>query len=60
LFELYSIVVHKAERKNVPCQIILVDNDLPNSFSTGELSNIIAHYSSVGEDGLPLGLIDDL
>ncbi|MGQ7194581.1 hypothetical protein ACUOA9_14120, partial [Escherichia sp. HC-TM1] len=46
--------------KNVPCQIILVDNDLPNSFSTGELSNIIAHYSSVGEDGLPLGLIDDL
>lgn len=52
--------VQKAVKKDIPCQIILVDNDLPNSFSTNELSNIVAHYSSIGEDDLPLGLIDDL
>ncbi|EIV5418955.1 AAA family ATPase [Klebsiella aerogenes] len=60
IYEQLLNTVQKAERKNVPCQIILVDNDLPNSFSTGDLSRIVAHYSSVGEDGLPLGLIDDL
>ncbi|MEP8658148.1 AAA family ATPase [Enterobacter asburiae] len=60
IYEQLLNTVQKAERKNVPCQIILVDNDLPNSFSTSDLSSIVAHYSSIGEDGLPLGLIDDL
>lgn len=60
IYEQLLNTVQKAERKNIPCQIILVDNDLPNSFSTSDLSSIVAHYSSIGEGGLPLGLIDDL
>lgn len=52
--------VKKAQEKNFPCQIILVDNDLPNYFSDNEHLHIVAHYSSIGEDGLPLGLIDDI
>lgn len=52
--------INKADVEKAPCQIILVDNDLPKSFPVNELSHIVAHYSSIGEDGLPLGLIDDL
>ncbi|MCE0845170.1 exonuclease SbcC [Buttiauxella sp. A2-C1_F] len=60
IYEQLLETVLRAKNKNAPCQIILVDNDLPESFRHRELSSIVAHYSSIGEDGLPLGLIDDL
>ncbi|KAB8310891.1 exonuclease SbcC [Rouxiella chamberiensis] len=60
IYEQLLSTVHRAEEKNIPCQIILVDNDLPESFTNRDSSHIVAHYSSIGEDNLPLGLIDDL
>ena len=50
----------RAEKKEVPCQIILVDNDVPETFVNRYKAFIVAHYSSTGDDGLSVGLIDDI
>jgi len=60
MYEYLLSVANRAEEKEVPCQIILVDNDVPETFVNRYKTYIVAHYSSTGEGGLPLGLIDDI
>lgn len=55
MFELAS----RADKKGINCQIILVDNDMPEFFLSNYKPYIVAHYSSTGENNLPKGLIDD-
>lgn len=59
IYEYILGVANRAERKGVPCQVILVDNDVPDSFVDRYKAYIVAHYSSSGENGLSVGLIDD-
>lgn len=59
IYEYMFDLAERAERKAVNCQIILVDNDMPESFVSNYRPYIVAHYSSNGENGLPKGLIDD-
>ncbi|MBD8482360.1 AAA family ATPase [Pseudomonas coleopterorum] len=60
MYEYLLSVANRAESKAVPCQIILVDNDVPETFVNRYKTYIVAHYSSTGENGLPVGLIDDI
>ncbi|NVZ38958.1 exonuclease SbcC [Pseudomonas sp. 21615526] len=60
IYEYLLSVANKAEEKEVPCQIILVDNDVPDTFVNRYKAYIVAHYSSTGENGLAVGLIDDI
>lgn len=60
IYEYLLGVANRAEENEVPCQIILVDNDVPETFVNRYKTFIVAHYSSTGENGLPLGLIDDM
>jgi hypothetical protein len=60
MYEYLLLVANRAEAKEVPCQIILVDNDVPDTFVNRFKTYIVAHYSSTGENGLPVGLIDDI
>lgn len=60
MYEYLLSVANRAEAKDVPCQIILVDNDVPDTFVNRYKTYIVAHYSSTGENGLPVGLIDDI
>ncbi|EBO6090763.1 exonuclease SbcC [Salmonella enterica] len=49
-----------AQQKSTPCQIIVVDNDVPEKLA-GRLKAItVAQFSSTGENNLPPGLIDDI
>ncbi len=41
------------------CQIILVDNDVPPEIQLDYGGFVVAHFSSEGRNGLPVGLIDD-
>ncbi|MDU9397346.1 AAA family ATPase [Pseudomonas sp. zfem003] len=59
MYEYMFQLAGRAEEKGVQCQIILVDNDVPDSFVEEFKPYIVAHYSSTGENGLPKGLIDD-
>ena len=52
-------LAEKFEEKKRVCQFILVDNDVPSHIVEENSGFIIAHYSSDGYDGLPVGLIDD-
>lgn len=52
-------LANNAEQNGKRCQIILVDNDVPDSFVERYKDYIVAHYSSIGEHGLKHGLIDD-
>ncbi|EFB5242048.1 exonuclease SbcC, partial [Escherichia coli] len=53
-------ITNYAQKKRSPCQIIVVDNDVPDKLS-GRLKSItVAHYSASKENGLPVGLIDDV
>ncbi|WP_440468700.1 exonuclease SbcC [Pseudomonas sp. YH-1] len=60
IYEAFLAVANRAEKEEAPCQIILVDNDVPESFIKMYKPYIVAHYSTTGENGLPLGLIDDI
>ena len=60
IYEYLLGVANRAEEKDVPCQIILVDNDVPDTFVNRYKAYIVAHYSSTGENGLDVGLIDDI
>ena len=59
MYEYMFDLTERAGKKGVNCQIILVDNDVPEFFVSSYKPYIVAHYSSTGEDGLPKGLIDD-
>lgn len=52
-------IANTAKVKGEHCQVILVDNDVPDSFLEEYKNYIVAHYSSIGESGLQYGLIDD-
>jgi predicted nucleic acid-binding Zn-ribbon protein len=52
-------LAESAEHLNIPCQILLVDNDVPIDIQRDYSGFIVAHFSSRGENGLPFGLIDD-
>lgn len=60
IYEHMLALANKAEEKQVPCQIIIVDNDVPDTFINRFKTFIVAHYSSSGEGGLAKGLIDDI
>lgn len=60
IYEYLLGVANRAEEKEVPCQIILVDNDVPDTFVNRYKAFIVAHYSATGENGLDVGLIDDI
>lgn len=60
IYEYILGVATRAEEKSVPCQVILVDNDVPDTFVNRYKAYVVAHYSSTGDNGLALGLIDDL
>lgn len=59
MYECLLNVANIAEAKKERCQIIVVDNDVPDAFVNRFRAYIVAHYSSTGEDDLPIGLIDD-
>ena len=59
MYEYMFELADRADKKDVSCQIILVDNDVPDFFVSNYKPYIVAHYSSTGENGLPKGLIDD-
>lgn len=60
IYEQLLTTAMRAEDSSERCQIILVDNDIPDTFIDRLKTYIVAHYSSTGENNLPLGLIDDL
>lgn len=60
IYEHILAVANRAELKEVPCQIILVDNDVPETFVNRYKAYIVAHYSVTGDNGLSRGLIDDM
>lgn len=59
MYEYMINLVDRAALLQVPCQIILVDNDVPVSIQQKYAGFVTAHFSSEGANGLPFGLIDD-
>ena len=59
IYEKILDTVDKTENNDSKCQVILVDNDVPEAFVERYKCYIVAHYSSKGVDGLKTGLIDD-
>lgn len=59
IYEFLIGIAEAAEDELKICQIILVDNDVPQNVQEKYGGFIVAHYSSSGESGLPVGLIDD-
>lgn len=49
----------KFEEKGRLCQFILVDNDVPPHIIKEYAGFVVAHFSSDGQNNLPVGLIDD-
>lgn len=59
---IYEYLINMAtayEEESKTCQIILVDNDVPPEVQREYSGFVVAHYSSSGKDGVPVGLIDD-
>ena len=59
MYEYMINLVDRAASQGLPCQIILVDNDVPVAIQEKYAGFVTAHFSSEGENGLPFGLIDD-
>ena len=59
MYEYMFVLAAAAEKNGEICQIILVDNDLPPDIQAKYDTSVVAHFSKVGLDGLPRGLIDD-
>lgn len=59
MYEYMFELAARAEKKDINCQMILVDNDVPEFLVSNYKPYIVAHYSSTGENELPKGLIDD-
>jgi hypothetical protein len=60
MYEAIIDLAQVAKEKERVCQMILVDNDVPDQFIERYRGFIVAHYSSTGADGLQKGLIDDI
>ncbi|MGQ4547518.1 hypothetical protein ACUIA5_15245 [Vibrio cholerae] len=59
IYEYLIKLSEKFENKGRTCQIILVDNDVPDHIVENLSEFIVAHYSSEKLNGLPVGFIDD-
>jgi len=59
IYEHLIKVAEKSEERGRACQIILVDNDVPPNIQEDYKGFVVAHYSTDGAMGLPIGLIDD-
>lgn len=59
IYEYLLDLAESFENAGKRCQIILVDNDIPPQISSAHKGFEVAHYSTEGLDGLPIGLIDD-
>jgi hypothetical protein len=59
IYESILATANRADELGVPCQVILVDNDVPDSFVSRFRAYIVANFSSTQNNGLPSGLIDD-
>ena len=56
----YFVELEKTfEMKERSFQAILVDNDIPAEIAESLRPFVAVHYSSIGENGLPVGFIDD-
>ena len=53
-------LVNDADLKDLNCQIILVDNDVPESLLDHYEESIVAQYSGLNANGNKAGLIDDV
>ncbi|MFZ5207473.1 exonuclease SbcC [Enterobacter kobei] len=49
-----------AKSKNISCQIIIVDNDIPDDIRQREDDFVVEHFSTIGVEKSKIGLIDDL
>lgn len=47
------------DKNKRPCQIIIVDNDIPTRLNHKLRKYVRARYSTTGKDGNPIGFIDD-
>ncbi|AOR57592.1 hypothetical protein [Pectobacterium parmentieri] len=56
LIDLYNF----SENRKIPCQIIVVDNNMPAELADWPKERTVVQYSSTGENGLRKGLIDDI
>lgn len=59
LFNALVALSEEFDHQGKLCQIILVDNDMPQDVAYDTKGFEIAHYRSSGINGLPIGLIDD-
>lgn len=59
IYEYLIELAEAFEAKGKICQIFLVDNDVPEEIAREYAGFVVAHYSSSGRNGLPVGLIDD-
>ncbi|MBT9242045.1 hypothetical protein [Vibrio splendidus] len=59
IYEYIINLTEEFENKDRTCQIILVDNDVPDHLVKDLSGFIVAQYSSEKLDGLPVGFIDD-
>ena len=59
IYEKIISTVVESDEDGKQCQVILVDNDVPEALIERYKGYIVAHYSSKGENGLKTGLIDD-
>ncbi|MUK30157.1 exonuclease SbcC [Aliivibrio fischeri] len=60
IYEFIIELSEKFENQDRTCQIILVDNDVPDHIVKDLSGFIVAHYSSEKLNGLPVGFIDDV
>ncbi|NNN48700.1 exonuclease SbcC [Vibrio sp. 2-2(8)] len=60
IYEFIIELTGRFENKNRTCQVILVDNDVPDHIVSDLSGFIVAHYSSERASGLPVGFIDDI
>jgi hypothetical protein len=59
MYEYMARCASDALAKNEHLQILVVDNDIPQTLQRELDPCVVARFSSIGEDGLPIGLIDD-
>lgn len=53
-------ITNKAQKTKTPCQIIIVDNDVPEKLAERLKALTVAQFSSSGDGNLSPGLIDDI
>lgn len=59
MYEYIIEVAELSEEKQSVCQFILIDNDVPAGIQEKYAGFVVAHFSTNGRNGLPVGLIDD-